>query len=508
MANNSKDDWEDLPLNDSHDDWVDVADHKGPELSLARQFADTTADYLPELGGMAGGILGTPADIVAGPGGNIAGAALGGALGKAGQNLYNSYMRPELAPKKGSDYLSGPVTDGVIQGALSGVGEGIPIAGKAIASSPVGQRVASTLSPVGKYIAEKGKFALGKLGQLATGVEGEALTRQLERPAQTAAMEADDAVFNLGQQGIKEIEERGKTLGENVAGARQKLINSEGTFPVAQAERDRIVSEGESFLKRNRPSKSGYSAISPEQTKEYAKYLNDIKSGNVEDFVKMREHFDHVEALANKYGAQSLTPYERELIQLRGKMNEVLKAANPEFKGANEAFEKFAGNRSTLGLNSESKAESVFDNLYGANKTGKQQAAEEILSPKTFESAKDIAANKTIANAKGPAGSEFGLRNMIRIGGAVPTMGASILLTSPKAWKNGLRGLGRLGESLGSYGPILANAAARSPQALAATYSILAKDPEFKKLIESIDPELFSAPTPTRKIGSVRGKDE
>lgn len=457
-------------------------------LGKAREFADATADSLPAIGGIVGGVLGTPADLITGPAGTVGGAAIGGALGKAGQNLYNSYLRPELAPKENSDYLTEPLTEGAIQGALQGVGNAIPVAARAVASSPVGKAVGKVLSPVGEFIAKQGKSALGKLGELATGVDKDAALRQLERPAQTAAMQGEDAVYNLGQKGLQDVQAKGAALGKGVGKARDELIKSQGSLPVAQSEIDEIVKSGENFLKQNKPSGQGYSALNDKEREAFSNLLSDIKSGNVEDFVKIREHLDQVENLAQKYGSGSLTAYERQLMSMRGQMNDVLKRVEPKFKSANEAFENFKNQTSTLGLNSESRAESLFDNLYGANKTAKQKAAEGLLSPETLESAKDIAANKTFSNAKGPAGSEFGLRNMVRVGGAIPTGGLSILLTSPKAWQGGLRGLGSLGQKLGTYGPMLEKAAEKSPQALNMMGSLLLKDPEFRKQMEIDEP--------------------
>lgn len=454
--------------------WKDTIRDAPPSYlaTKAREFADATADALPALGGIAGGILGTPADLVAGPLGNVAGAAAGGMVGKAGQNLYNSYMRPELAPKTKTEYVTTPVTEGVTEGLLQGVGEGIPVAARMAGDTPVG-----------RFIKNKAKSALGSVASFATGVDKDAVLRQLNRPVETASMEGEKAVYNLGKKAIQDVDATGKTLGENVGLARDQLIAGQGQNKIAQSSIDEIVSDAEKFLERHKPSQQGKSAITDEQRQELKNWIKDIQSGNVEDFVKAREQLDHVDQLVAKYGAESLSPFERQQLALRGQMNDVLKELDPRFKAANEAFSTFKDQKSILGLGNEGRAESTINNLYGANKVGRQEAAEALLKPENMELARDISANKAFDDI-GPAGSPHGLRNMIKVAGILPTAGAIIPITSPKVWKYGLR-------QLGKFGPVLEEAERRGPQAFSATYSILKRtNPEFKAIADDIEAKI------------------
>lgn len=76
-----------------------------------------TIDALPMIGGTIGGVLGTPADVIAGPMGNVAGAAAGGYLGTATKNLINKYYDPDSAPKNMTDAITQPIVGGATQAA-------------------------------------------------------------------------------------------------------------------------------------------------------------------------------------------------------------------------------------------------------------------------------------------------------------------------------------------------------------------------------------------------------
>lgn len=91
--------------------------------------AKSMIDSLPMLGGVTGGILGTPADAFTGPAGTIGGAAIGGYLGTAAKNLINRYYDPASAPQTTTQALTQPVVGGIEQGLMQGVGEGISAAG-------------------------------------------------------------------------------------------------------------------------------------------------------------------------------------------------------------------------------------------------------------------------------------------------------------------------------------------------------------------------------------------
>lgn len=97
-----------------------------------KQVGKATVDELPVLGGIAGGILGTPADFIAGPAGNAAGAGIGGYLGQAAKNAINSYISPEEAPKNVVDAITSPVGEGIKQAEYQTGGE---LAGKAVSAA-------------------------------------------------------------------------------------------------------------------------------------------------------------------------------------------------------------------------------------------------------------------------------------------------------------------------------------------------------------------------------------
>lgn len=486
------------------DDWIEVTDDNGKPADLTgfeevkddspsflKGMVDETAKKLPLIGGMAGGMMG---GVSGGPAGAIGGAAAGGFAGKAAENLYNTYENPKDAPESASEYLTGPLQEAGVQGALGAGGEVLGAGLSAAAKTPMGQAVGSGLSKVGQFIAEKGKGALGAIGRLATGVDKDAMVRQLERPVETAAMEQPTAVYELGQKGIGEMDAKQMALGKDVNIAKNSLVKTQGADAVDERVKESILKQGGRFLSENRESPSGYSGITRNQAHEILGYMQDISDGTVEDLVKMRDSLDWVENLAEKWGAQSLSPYERYLMSLRGQINGGLRQINPEFKAANEAYSNFKNQSEILGKPTERRAESVFNNLYGgANKTAQQNAASQVLPTDTLESAKDIAANKAFGKI-GPAGSEQGIRNMAKaaIAGASiakesPEGLAVAALMFPDTWKYGLRGLGRLGDKLGQFGPVLEQAAKQGPRALSVTFGVLQKNPKFQQVVS--DPE-------------------
>lgn len=85
--------------------------------------AKSAIDSLPMLGGVTGGIIGTPADAVTGPMGTLVGAGIGGYLGTATKNLINRYYDPGAAPQTTAQAITQPITGGVEQALMQGAGE-------------------------------------------------------------------------------------------------------------------------------------------------------------------------------------------------------------------------------------------------------------------------------------------------------------------------------------------------------------------------------------------------
>lgn len=197
---------------------------------------------LPMIGGVAGGILGTPADAIAGPMGNVVGAGIGGYLGTSAKNLINTYYDPQSAPKTVSDAITQPIVGGMEQGAMQGIGEGMaPYINKGIqaatdagssAAKWAGTKLLSSLGGVspdvikeyaqysGRINSASGVDSLkdisdGVVGKLASDVEAKKITQDQAQAAfdglksdlkdayRTAGYDARDAVTSA-QQTVKD----------------------------------------------------------------------------------------------------------------------------------------------------------------------------------------------------------------------------------------------------------------------------------------------------------------
>jgi hypothetical protein len=326
-------------------------------------------------------------------------------------------------------------------------------------------------------------------------VDEDAAMRQILRPAETRAAQADGFGYDVGKRAIDAIDQYGTEAGQNVSQARNALVENRGAQIPGGT--DDIADNTGKFLARNTDSAAGFSGISNKEREALQSYSESLKGANAEDLVKLREQIDG--KLSHLYGNEgAASPYERQLMQMRGQADSILDKFDPNLNSANTEYSDYLNNKSLLGLNRESTAETVTNNLYsGANKTAKQAAAEALIPGQQLEQFKDIAANKAFANAKGPSGSEFGVRRIMGIAGAIPTKGASLVATDPGAWKQGLRALGstenlvsdliqQAPERLGQFYEPLAAAMQRGPQALAATHFILQQtQPEYRAIINS-----------------------
>lgn len=176
-----------------------------------------TVNALPMLGGVAGGILGTPADVISGPGGNIAGAGIGGYLGTAAKNAINSYIDPDQAPKTLGQAALDPVVGGVTQAAMEGVGQAVaPVlsAGmsKALALKPEIVEYLNRLAEI------KSAKALGAT-KAAFRSEGEDALRKTGRYA------LDEGLYGR-LTGAETMADRNAAVGQNAMAERQKIYDA------------------------------------------------------------------------------------------------------------------------------------------------------------------------------------------------------------------------------------------------------------------------------------------
>jgi hypothetical protein len=215
-----------------------AASPKAAEPGMFEGVAKSAIDSLPMIGGVAGGILGTPADALVGPMGNVAGAAIGGYLGTASKNLINRYYDPQSAPKTAAESITQPIVGGIEQGLMQGTGEALaPVIGKvaqaaAGATKWAGSKLLSSLGGVNTAnIKQYAQFADrinsapsvealkdvsdNFVGKLAADVETKKLTSNQAHEAfkgfqsdlkdayRTQGYDARDAV-NSAQQSLKD----------------------------------------------------------------------------------------------------------------------------------------------------------------------------------------------------------------------------------------------------------------------------------------------------------------
>lgn len=162
MAKFNWDDYEEVPsapsAQNSKFNWDDYEEKKQP--GALEQFARNTVNDLPVIGGIVGGALGTPADVVAGPMGTVAGAGIGGYLGTATKNLINNYIDPEQAPKSVAESVAQPVIEGAKQAAYQMGGE--------LAAPYVAKGIGALSKPLSTFFTSLGS----KASDAATGATG------------------------------------------------------------------------------------------------------------------------------------------------------------------------------------------------------------------------------------------------------------------------------------------------------------------------------------------------
>jgi hypothetical protein len=166
----------------------------------------STVDALPMIGGVVGGILGTPADVIVGPLGNAAGAGIGGYLGTAAKNLINSKFYPEDAPKTMTEVLTQPVVGGIEQGLAQGAGDAaapLIVKGTQAAAKPVA-------SALRKFAAKKAVTATGATGVQAMKFSDKAGGELLDQ----GIVSFGNSQGKVAEKATKALEKSGEEIGK------------------------------------------------------------------------------------------------------------------------------------------------------------------------------------------------------------------------------------------------------------------------------------------------------
>lgn len=410
---------------------------------------------------------------------------------------------PGLNVAKGAS-LANVAGKSAIQGGLYGLGdsEGNNVGELALDTAKgagIGAGAGAAGKLTGDYAVRAAKWAksnfnpaVAKVLGFTSGVDEEAVLRQITNPKAQKLAEAEGFAYKVGSQAKDSIDDLGANLGRGVGEARDGIVEKAGQQMMSGT--DDIIADTVSFLDKNKPSRSGFSGITDRDRETLTALTEDLKYGNAEDLVKFRELVDSkLSHLYGKEGAANL--YERQLMKMRGQADKILDGFSPSLNKANTDYAKYLENKKLLGLNNEATVETITDNLYGgANKTAKKAAAEAIVPSNMIDDMKSIAANKQFAAANKPGGDGY-FRH-----GALPVMtnGASELLTRPGLVKALSRGLGhaenlitnvlnRNPEVLGKFAGVLSEAAKRGGRSLAMTHYLLSKNPEYQQVIEGLE---------------------
>lgn len=269
--------------------------------SLAKQVGHATVNALPQIGGVVGGFLGTPADLIAGPMGNIAGAGIGGYLGASAKNAINSYINPDEAPKSMAETLTDPLKEGAIQAAGQGAGElAAPVVSKAIGAllkpsadalaTVAEKRAVESTGATGAQVYNKFKPGSGKelldRGIVKFGNSQASVAKKATAALDNAGKAIGDTIDNLTARGavvdqadiINSIRNRAQTLSErpsqfNVADHLNKMADRMQAIVEARGGNTDIPLKLAEEEKKAFASQSNYLSASPSElsvTKELA----------------------------------------------------------------------------------------------------------------------------------------------------------------------------------------------------------------------------------------------
>lgn len=200
-----------------------IADHSPkPDSGMFHDAVKSTIDSLPMIGGVAGGILGTPMDAVAGPMGNVVGAGIGGYAGTVAKNFINKYYDPQSAPQNMTDVMTQPLVGGATQGLAQGAGEA------------VAPYLAKGIQAVGSPIAGALKDFAAKKAVSATGAT-----------ATQAAKFSPDAGQALLDRGLVGLGDSQSKIAQNVSGQLESAGNKVGSVISDLDKRGATVDQGD-----------------------------------------------------------------------------------------------------------------------------------------------------------------------------------------------------------------------------------------------------------------------
>lgn len=406
------------------------------------------------LGGTGSGVLAAPESLgTATLPAAVAGAGFGGAVGEGARIAVGK----KLGTYQGTDsQVAGDVGG---EGVKSSVAE---LGGKLIGKIPIpftGMNVDAATAAALAKLAQKGSGAATRLSQALTGVDKDAYTRMLNRPDEVAGALAPGNALKVAGQGADELAARAGTEGELISNARKKFAEVHGATPVNT---EPMIASTDDALARNAPNSSGESGMTPAEIEE----LNNVKNkslvtktpnpgmyGEGEPTItpskpagELQRTADWMQEQVSPRAYNSSAPsrsgkssgaYQK----LLGQIKDAFHQMDPEGLGKADArFSDYANKAKILsGIEGDSTGESFANNLFGANKGAKQEAAQALL-PKTYESMADIGAAKAMKiDPVTKAGLPGSAPAIIRAGGAATTALAGY---AAGGTEGGLLGLG------------------------------------------------------------------
>lgn len=418
-------------------------------------------DQLPTLGATAGGLVGGFLGNI--PGG-LAGAGAGGYLGKATQNIYNSYRHPEKAPQNNLDIIKQPLEAGLegtsdqalgdVGGAL--IGKLLPYASKL--TGPLGKKLKEMAEKLAARSLGAERGTIKKLGPEKVLESGRyALDNDIIKPFSNAE---DLIAANKGVQ-----EQAGQRMGNvysqidkhggstfnptNVAADVENQLGNFWRSPINKGITSQFDDTLESIMMRGGGSPD---RTIPLQTAQALK--------------------EELGGVANWKNNISTTDKERIARQSYGIVNDAI----------DRSVQEGADNLGIPGLKEEL---GQAKNLYGNSKT-----AENLLENKY---------------AREQGNKMFGLTDTITgagIASGVDAPAALATVTGKKALERyghniGALSLDKIGDYVsqspqlfGKFAPLLQQAAQRGPTAVGATNFILQQtQPEYQKLMQDFQQE-------------------
>jgi hypothetical protein len=438
--------WHDYPTTDHPGEsgfkWDDHPIVEQPQGFLEKT-GRAVVNELPTIGGIAGGIIGTPADVIAGPVGNVAG--IGGYLGTAAKNAINHYIAPEQAPQTMSQALLDPVTGGVRQAGYQAGGE---LIGRGLGA--VANKVSGPVADYLKALAERRAIA-------ATRVPGNQVFNKFSEDAGRQLLDRGivglgDSQSSIAKNAQAALDQSGKEIGDSL-----KALDAQGG-KVSRTDLVASLNEAASQMKDN-PALAG-------ARRQLSTLIEDISEGpeqyTLSEAEKVKRDFqNNVNWLAPENNPSQVAASDA----YRRNVEKNAIGLNPDLAG------KFTKAKEDFGLlapisEATSKKAAVLNNLnpiglgdYISGGAGAVLGAGSGHSlPYAAAGALANKALNTYGNSTAAVGADF-LSNLVR--------------TSP--------------QSLGKWAPALTQAAARGGQSLPATdYVLQQTDPEYAKHLDNL----------------------